>query len=100
MATDPVLFLEIAINPDFVALQESVRVRQNPLSRIHIEVEEEKEEDSFIPLSPLGRMDLRGYDDREEDEGDNGMILDASPPRSVASVNSFDTRNQDFIRFS
>ncbi len=44
-------------------------------------------------------MDLGGYDNREEYKGNNGIILDASPPKSVALIDSFDARNQDFIRF-
>jgi len=38
-------------------------------------------------------MDLRGHNKREEEERDNRIILDASPPKSVASIDSFDARN-------
>ena len=38
-------------------------------------------------------MDLGGYDNREEDKGDNRIILDASPLRFIALIDSFDARN-------
>jgi hypothetical protein len=38
-------------------------------------------------------MDLRGYNDKEEDKGDNRIILDASPLRFIALIDSFDARN-------
>jgi hypothetical protein len=61
---------------------------------------EDEQEDSngYIPSSPLGRMELRNSNEEEEEGGDS-MDLCSSLPRSVASIDSFDQRNQDYIRF-
>jgi hypothetical protein len=42
-------------------------------------------------------MDLR-RDEEEEDQLDD-MDLCSSPPRSVATIDSFSAWNQDFVRF-
>jgi len=92
-------FSEIPLDPEMLALQEDFRVKKNPLSCIRYESDEVKEEDNgYIPSSPLGQMAL-GDGDREEEGGINGMDLCSSPPRSVATIDSFDQRNQDFLRF-
>jgi hypothetical protein len=72
-------------------MEEAFRVKQNPLSQVRYTSDnKEEEDDGYIPSSPLGRMALR------EEEG---MDICSSPPRSVATIDSFDARNQDFPRF-
>ena len=74
-------------------MEEAFRVKQNLLSLVQYtsDDEEKDKDDGYIPSSPLGRMVVR---DEEED-----MDMCSSPPRSVATIDSFDTRNQDFLRF-
>lgn len=79
-------------------MESSFRVQQNPLSQLRIQVEEEQEEEDYIPSSPLRRMGLGRDIEEGEDEPDD-MDLCSSLPRSVATINSFEGRNQDFIRF-
>lgn len=81
------------VDPIILIMEEAFRVKQNPLSLVRYTSndEEEDEDDGYIPSSPLRRMLIR---DEEED-----IDMCSSPPRSVAMINSFDTRNQDFLRF-
>lgn len=75
-------------------------MKQNPLSQVRCESRDEKnEEDRYILLLPPGRMAVGGGNS-EEEEGKDAMDLCSLPPRSVATIDSFDSRNQDFIRFS
>jgi hypothetical protein len=87
-----VSFSDVLVDLAILAIEEAFRVKQNPLSQVRYTSDEEEEEgDGYIPSSPLGRMALR------EEEGD--MDICSSPPRSVATIDSFDARNQDFLRF-
>lgn len=83
-------FLEVLVDPAILAMEEAFRVKQNPLSQIRYTSgdEEDEEDDGYIPSSPLGRMALR-----EEEEEEEGIDICSSPPRSVATIDSFDARN-------
>jgi hypothetical protein len=93
LARDLESFSEVPVDPAILTMEEAFRVKQNPLSLVRYtsDSEEEDEDDGYIPSSLLGRMVIR---DEEED-----MDMCSSPPRSVATIDSFDTRNQDFLRF-
>ncbi len=100
-AMDLIDFSEVVIKPEFMALQEEFRTSRNPLSTTRIAVDEDEEE-SYIPSSPLGKMVLVADENREEEEdGEDIMDITSSPPpRSVATIDSFEGRNQNYIRFS
>jgi hypothetical protein len=100
-AMDLIEFSEVVIKPELLALQEEFRASRNPLSRTRIAVDEEDEEESYIPSSPLGRVILSVDENREEEDGDDTMDIISFPPlRSVATIDSFEGRNQNYIRFS
>ena len=104
IAQDIASFSEVLVDPAILAMEEAFRVQQNPLSQVRLQSDdeaddEEDDEEGYIPSSPIGRMAL-GRDECKEEEGGNGMDLCSSPPRSVATIDSFDARNQNFIRFS
>jgi hypothetical protein len=100
IARDIASFLEVLVNPTILAMEEAFQVQQNPLSQVRLQSDdEEDDEEGYIPSFPLGGMAL-GQDECKEEEGGNGMDLCSSPPRSVATIDSFDARNQDYIRFS
>ena len=97
---DLIDFLEVAIKPEFMALQEEFRTSRNPLSTTRIAVDEDEEE-SYIPSLPLGKMVL-GVDENREEEGREDIIDITSSllPKSVATIDLFEGRNQDYIKFS
>ena len=79
---------DMLIDPLILEAERAFEVRRNPLARILIDEEDEPE--SMIPSSPLARIALDVKDEVD------AMDLTSSPPRSVASVDSF-TGNHDFI---
>lgn len=79
---------DMLIDPLILEAERAFEVRRNPLARILIDEEDEPE--SMIPSSPLARIAL------DVKDGVDAMDLTSSPPRSVASVDSF-TGNHDFI---
>jgi hypothetical protein len=90
---------DIPIDPAVLAMEEAFRVKQNPLSRIRIGSDDEEEvEDDYIPLSPLGRMHIDRNSIGAGDEDDD-VEMCSSPLISFATIDSFDQRNQDFLRF-
>jgi hypothetical protein len=95
-------FSDIPLPPSLLEMEQAFLVKQNPLSQTRITTSdddsEEEEDEYIIPSSPLGRMRL-GRANSEDWERETDMDLCSSPPRSVATVDSFDQRNQDFLRF-
>lgn len=87
---DIVEFSEVPINRGILEMEESFRVRQNPLSQIRIHSDNEEDDiEDYILLSLLGRMYIR--EDREDDnEEEDDMDICSSLPVSVATINSFD----------
>ena len=72
---------------------------QNPLSRIRAtEDDEDDDEGGYIPSSPLGRIHI-GRGVLKGEEGVDDMDLASSPPRLVATIDSFENRNRDYLRF-
>jgi hypothetical protein len=88
-----VSFSEVLVDPAILVIKEAFRIKQNLLSQIRymLSDKEEEEDNGYIPSSLLGRIALR-----EEEEG---IDICSLPPRSVATIDSFDARNQDFLRF-
>ena len=93
-------FLEVAIKPEFIALQEEFYTSCNPLSITRIAVDEDKEE-SYIPSLPLSKIVLRVNKNREEEGKEDTIDITSSLLlKSVAIIDLFEGRNQDYIRFS
>lgn len=93
------------IDPAILEMETAFRIKKNPLSQMRIVQSDDEEEEPEInreimgiPSSPLGRMNLQDSDGDEEGERMD-VDLVSSPPRSVATIDSFEGRNQDFIAF-
>src|SRR5690242_12929391 len=84
-------FSEVLIDPQILEMERQYRVKQNPLSQIRLE----NDDNNDILSSPLGRMGINSDSEQEEQE-EQEMQYDV---RSVATIDSNDNMNQDFIRF-
>jgi hypothetical protein len=91
------------IPPGILEIEQAFLVKRNPLSQarfttIEVEDEDEDDDDGYIPSSLLGSMHLGG-DNSKGEEGEIDPDLCSLLPRSVATIDSFEGRNQDFLRF-
>jgi len=90
-AEDPVIFIDIPINPEVLVSEQAHRTKGNPLSQLYIRAisEESKGSDQGVGESRGG---INGGVGGEE------VVLCSSLPRSVISINSI-AQNADFVAF-